>query len=432
MKPSSASLRSQISMKLRIPSARSLLSRESVLPVRRSVLSKEEERLADSEALLKMIEQSYCCAADQRVPDWTPMKVDRVVNESNDVKSFYLVPTHHRPLPRFQAGQHVAISNKQHIADHGLNFAPQSRCYTLSGISTPKIWRISVKRQQAPVDGSRDVSKSFSNYLHNYVKAGHALLVRGPSGHFTLQSAGDRPIVLLAAGIGVTPLISMIHESVHHYPQRPVFAFYQSQTPEQAALSSELALLAQQHSALKLSIAFSKVPQSQSATDPTGRIAFLGGRFATDDVVKRLPNRDNAHCFLCGPNQWMHDLVESLVNHGFERDRVHFESFGGVMPGRNSEADTSDTSSAEGSFTVSLRESKQTTQYESKCGSLLDQLQKSGADVLGGCRSGNCGTCMVKLLSGNVTHGSHTFKDLPAGWILPCVSKLTSDIELEV
>lgn len=418
-------------MKLQILSARNLLSRESVLPVRRLVLSKEEQLLADSEVLLKKIEQSYCCSADQNVPEWAGMKVDRIVNESSDVKSFYLVPTHNRPLPRFKAGQHVAISNKQHLADHGLNFAPISRCYTLSGVSNPKFWRISVKRQQASHDGAGDISKSFSNYLHNFVKPGHVLLARGPSGHFTLQAAGQQPVVLLAAGIGVTPLISMIHESVHHQSRRPVFAFYQTQTPEQAALSNELVLLVQQHSELKLTIAFSKVSKSQCSKDPTGRIEFLGGRLTADDLTSRLPYQANGHCYLCGPNQWMHDLVESLVHKGFDRDRVHFESFGGVMPGTSSEADTHDSSSGEGSFTISLRESQQSTAYESNCGSLLDQLQKSGADVLGGCRSGNCGTCMVKLLSGNVTHGKHTFKDLPTGWILPCVSKPTSDIELE-
>lgn len=381
------------------------------------------------QSLIEQIEASHRASTDPATTGWLQMTVTRIESESDDVKSFYLTTTNNRPLPKFDAGQHVLVSNNGHDAENAVDRRKSlSRCYTLSGTANPRYWRISVKRQPVP-EVSRD--QSLSNYLHQHVKVGDHLQVKGPRGHFTIQKAAQSPVLLFGAGVGVTPVVAMASELVSHEFERPIWIFYQTQSPEQAALAGELLQLAAAFPNVSLNIAFSKVGKI-GKNNRTSNVQFFGGRVAPLVLAEMTPHFQTGHCFLCGPAQWMTDTIDALEERGFCRNRIHYESFGSVLASGGENGAATEPGNVVNGFSVNCRDSKIALNFQDQQGSLLDQLQKAGADVAGGCRVGNCGTCMVRLLRGQIDPGTSNCPDLQAGWMLPCVAVPQSDIEVQV
>jgi uncharacterized protein len=376
-------------------------------------------------SLLAAIEQAYSTTIKSS-SDWMTMKVDRIVQESPSVRSIYLVPTLQRPLPMFQAGQHVVVSNRQHPAIEQQSIPPSSRCYTLSGVPNPNFWRVSIKRSSD--SEASNVNKSFSNFIHDHVKAGDCLQIKGPSGHFHYQPQTDRPVLLFAAGIGITPSIPIAVAALSASASRSVWLFYQSQNPEDAALSKEVLKLASANPNFHVTFAFSRVTAS-SGRSIEGNVELICSRLAPKEILKLANTYARGDCYLCGPTKWMQDLIEGLEAASF-KDHVYFESFGGNMPTSTIEEGLSNSTNE--SIEVKLLDSKRDIRFEANYGSLLDQLQKAGVDITGGCRVGHCGTCMTRLLAGEVCYDAEASSDLEAGWILPCIAKPKTAIELQL
>lgn len=378
--------------------------------------------------LIAKIEDSHRHSAAPNTLNWLQMRVERIENESDEVKSFYLAATNSRPLPKSLAGQHVLVSNSGHISseDAAAGRKPVSRCYTLSSTANPRYWRISVKRQAVP---GEFCEQSLSNYLHEKVSVGDHLQVKGPRGHFTIEKAGLAPVLLFGAGVGVTPVVAMATALAEQQSDRPIWIFYQTQTPEQAALAGELIRLTKDYSNVTLNVAFSKI-ENLGKGHRASNMQFLGGRVDPKKLAEMTPHFQTGHCFLCGPSQWMQDTIEALEQRGFAKNRIHYESFGSTLVTENTSTETSTTVSD--GFSVSCKDSKVALNFQVGQGSLLDQLQRAGADVAGGCRVGDCGTCMTKLLRGNLDRGATNCPDLQEGWILPCVAIPQSDVELQL
>ncbi len=196
-----------------------------------------------------------------------------------------------RPLPNFSAGQHIIVQPVEKFGEGEVNRASTSsliRCYTLSGLPNPRFWRITVKRQSDASDKDTLV-RSLSSYLHTCLKPGDQLRVKGPNGSFTLAGVEDAPLSFFAAGIGITPFISLAHDALTKLPHRSVQLFYQSQTPETAALSRELMQLARQYRSLQITVAFSKLNRAQATYDDSKRVRLVGGKFSPSEVVGALP-----------------------------------------------------------------------------------------------------------------------------------------------
>jgi nitric oxide dioxygenase len=229
-----------------------------------------------------------------------PMRVTEVVTESANVKSFRLVAADEKPLPAFQAGQYVSVAVDLPDGRH------QLRQYSLSDAPGVGSFRISVKRE----DGAGTPAGMVSNWLHQNVEAGSILQVSHPFGEFTPDTEGDQPIVLLSAGVGVTPMVSALKRIAAVNPQRRVIFAHAARDAAHHALRAEV-------EALK-----DVMPNLSVVTfyeDEQGRMD-----------VARLPAwpREQATVWLCGPHKFMQAQWLALLHAGVPAAKLQREVFG--------------------------------------------------------------------------------------------------------
>jgi nitric oxide dioxygenase len=229
-----------------------------------------------------------------------PMRVTEVVRESANVMSFRLVAADEKPLPAFQAGQYVSVAVDLPDGRH------QLRQYSLSDAPRIGSYRISVKRE----DGAGTPAGMVSNWLHQNVEAGSILQVSHPFGEFTPDTEGDQPIVLLSAGVGVTPMVSALKRIAAVNPQRRVIFAHAARDAAHHALRAEV-------EALK-----DVMPNLSVVTfyeDEQGRME-----------VARLPAwpREQATVWLCGPHKFMQAQWLALLHAGVPAAKLQREVFG--------------------------------------------------------------------------------------------------------
>jgi len=229
-----------------------------------------------------------------------PMRVTEVTRESENVMSFRLVAADEKPLPAFKAGQYVSVAVDLPDGRH------QLRQYSLSDAPGLDSWRISVKRE----DGADTPAGMVSNWLHQNVQAGSVLQVSHPFGEFTPNTEDEQPIVLLSAGVGVTPMVSAVKRIAAVNPQRRVIFAHAARNAAHHALRAEV-------EALKAIMPNLSVVNFYE--DVEGRM----------DLAK-LPlwKREEAEVWLCGPHKFMQAQWLSLLHAGVPAARLHREVFG--------------------------------------------------------------------------------------------------------
>lgn len=232
--------------------------------------------------------------------------VDRV-RETGDVTSFVLASRDGGPLPGFQPGQHLPIELR--VPGHRL---PATRTYSLSSAPGTGQYRISVKRMPHGV---------VSRYLHDCVGVGDVFNAAVPAGDFVLAAA-DRPVALISAGIGVTPMMSMLHQLAGD-ANRPVRFIHGARDGDHHALAAEARTLAEGLGHLSIHIAYSR----PAPTDVPGRDYDSQGRVNIDLVERLLPGLD-ADFYLCGPAAFLADLTVQLECRGVPAARIRTEDFG--------------------------------------------------------------------------------------------------------
>jgi len=163
--------------------------------------------------------------------------VAKIEQESSLATSLYLKPEDGKPFPGFQPGQHITV--RVHIKGRR---RPAVRCYSLSGPSGDDHYRITV-RQILASENESGKPGVVSTWLNEAIEVGDRIEVKAPSGSFVLDEASDTPIVLLAGGIGITPLLSMLHGVTKFPSGREVIMFYGSRNSEHHAFKQELAAI---------------------------------------------------------------------------------------------------------------------------------------------------------------------------------------------
>ena len=213
-------------------------------------------------------EAAAAAAAEAKRDAWRPCRVVRIEDESDVIRSFYLEPEDGDGLASFEAGQFLTIR----VTPDGCE-APVARTYTVSSAPHDALYRISVKRE--PPRKADLPAGLVSNHLHDTIKPGDLIETKAPRGGFTLDASENRPAVLLAGGVGVTPMISMLrhvaHEGLRTRHTRPVTLIHSAQTSAQRAFFNE---------AMELSVATGGVLPICLAHRSSG-----GGR----DARRRLP-----------------------------------------------------------------------------------------------------------------------------------------------
>jgi ferredoxin-NADP reductase/predicted pyridoxine 5'-phosphate oxidase superfamily flavin-nucleotide-binding protein len=233
--------------------------------------------------------------------------VDKV-RESDDVTSFVLEARDGAPLPAFEAGQHLPIQLE--VPGHE---QPVRRTYSLSNGPGGGYYRISVKREPCGVA---------SRHLHDRLEKGAFIDAHGPAGAFVLRKA-DRPTVLISAGVGLTPMVSMLHALNHGPLTKDIWFIHAARDGDHHPLSQEVRSLVAGHERVHAHVVYSRPRPG----DVQGIDFDSQGRVSSALVARLVPNLD-AEFYLCGPIQFMADMQSQMMAMGVPESRIHTETFG--------------------------------------------------------------------------------------------------------
>ena len=355
---------------------------------------------------------------------WREFRIASRVYE--DIKqsqcSFYLEPVDGLRLPPFKPGQFLTFQ---------LDSSTQTttRCYSLSDRPSAKHYRVTIKRLSAPLSQPALLPGLASNHFHNSVKPGDILRVRAPAGAFFVDPNPAHDIVLIAGGIGITPMLSMLLWCVDEQPMRGIYLYYGLRSGEEHIFKSQLVQLAATHPNFHLTVAYSQ-PQLQ---DKHGRDFQHQGHVDIELIKSTLPHGHHQF-YICGPAPMMESLVPALAEWGVASEDIHFEAFGPAsIRTISSSADTLQSTGQDvnaQSFEVQFLQSARTFNWTAASGNLLDFAEKNGISVDSGCRAGSCGACETKLIAGSVRYADKPDYDFATGNCLLCVGMPTTDVVL--
>lgn len=358
-------------------------------------------------------------AAETRFAAWKgtrPLRLAAVVDEADNVRSFYLTPDDDYSLAPFEPGQYLTLHLS--IADFD---RPLVRCYSLSDRPREDYYRLTIKRSLPPREHPDVPCGRASNYLHDHVRVGDLLQVAAPRGNFFLRPERKTPIVLIAGGIGITPLLSMINDLTHRGLTEEVYVFVGVRNGRQHPFKEHLEQLASEHPKLRLLVSYS-APRNH---DEPYRDFQHVGRVTIDHLREVLPS-NRFDFYLCGPGSMLEDLVEGLDAWGVPEERIHLEAFGPSTVRRTKKAESTGSI---GSF-VRFDRSDRVSEWKADCASLLDLGEAAGVPLVSGCRVGNCGACLVPL-DGKVQTLCEPGFPVPTGHCLTCISVPAGDVVLE-
>ena len=361
---------------------------------------------------------------------WSGLRAFRVArrtyeDDAQSQCSFYLEPVDGLALPDFKPGQFLTFS-LQLPAAPGTVARTITRCYSLSDSPTPEGYRVTIKRVVAPAEPAGVPDGASSSFFHDHVHTGNTLQVRAPSGHFYLDTEGLTPVVLIAGGIGITPMMSMLHWCAQHQPQRVVHLYYGVRNSAEHAYKAVLEDMAVQLPQLRLHVAYSK----SLATDREGADYQHPGRVDLPLLKQTLPH--GVHQFyICGPTAMMESLVPGLEAWGIASTDIHFEAFGPASVRSPKGAAKVQGDDAGLPVSVHFQRSGRTLNWTGKEGNLLDFAEAHGIQVESGCRSGSCGSCLSTLVSGAVDYDNPPDFDLAPGQCLLCVGKPREALALD-
>ncbi|MDH6265838.1 ferredoxin-NADP reductase/predicted pyridoxine 5'-phosphate oxidase superfamily flavin-nucleotide-binding protein/ferredoxin [Rhizobium sp. SG_E_25_P2] len=339
--------------------------------------------------------------------EWQRLTVTKIIDESTTIRSFYLEPAEGGALAPHLAGQHLPI---RLVVPGGES--PLIRTYTLSDAPSDGVYRISVRR-----DGL------VSRHLHDVVRVGDVIEARTPGGDFTIDAHATRPAVLLAGGVGVTPLISMLRhvvfEGVRKQRMRQVILFQAARSKQERPFDREIAELVDAgRGAIRLVRVLSDPVGAEKGRDydEAGRIDMA--------LLRRNLTFDDYDFYLCGPPQFAQALYDGLRAFGLVDARIHTESFGPSAVKRSSDANgvttvarrPQSTRSAAVLFVNSLKEARWTP----GAGTLLDLAEARGLQPEFGCRAGSCGACRSRLIAGEVAYVRDVTASVGEGEVLLC------------
>lgn len=355
------------------------------------------------------------------------LKVVAKIVESSLITSFKLEAADGSALPTFRPGQFLVFKIPSRDAKGYV-----LRNYSLSGAPDDlSHYRISVKRE--PSAGPGLPVGLGSNYLHDSVMVGDVLTADGPRGEFALDEVSDRSVVLLSGGVGLTPMVAMLHALAHRSDRRTLF-LHSCENGDVHALRDEVNGLIGQRPGLSAHFCY----RAPSAED---RIAnrFDSEGFITRDVMQSLLCLDDYDFYLCGPPPFMQAMYQSLRGLGVVKDRIAYEFFGPatvldteVKPKPIAPTVGAPPAPADGAITVEFRRSGIVAEWNASAQSLLAFAEDQGLTPDFSCRAGICGTCTSRVISGDVNYFEDPLEDVAQGELLLCCSRPKTAIVLDL
>jgi ferredoxin-NADP reductase/MOSC domain-containing protein YiiM len=353
-------------------------------------------------------------------PAWSgfrTLRVSRIDQESLAVFSLTLTSLDGRPLATPLPGQFVVLRLHPDPAA-----GPLLRSYSLSSAPEADHYRISIKREE---------HGAASSYLHNHIRVGDCLEVSAPRGTFTLRS-DERPTVLLSAGVGVTPVLAMLHTLVATGSTREVWWLYGARNGAEHPFARECDDLLRQ---LPRSCRYVVYSQA-SASEPSGGDFDARGHLDLD-VLTRLGVPPEADFYLCGPVAFLQDLTRGLLSLGVPSSRLHSEVFGAEgssTPGINEQrlSPHAPAGPAGKGPRISFARSGLSVDWASRYQNLLELSEACDVPVRWSCRTGVCHSCEVALIGGSVTYEPDPLDPPAIGNLLICCSRPQGDVVIDL
>jgi len=357
-------------------------------------------------------------AAHPAAPGFRPLLVTAIDQESADVLSLTMESADGQPLPEAMPGQYVVVRLQP------AGGPPLFRSYSLSGPVSTKRYRISVKVEPHGIAGT---------YLREHLRVRDRLEVSSPRGSFILQ-AGERPIVLLSAGIGATPVLAMLYALSMAESTQQVLWLHAARDREHHAFAAEARRLMRGLAAGRSYVCYSR----PDAHDKLGEDYDAVGHLSASALAALSLPRD-ADIYLCGPNRFMADMKEALAMLGVAPHRIHLEIFNGgesITPGVVS-ISTSPPHLPSGDSTtgplVSFARSGVAAHWNALAyQSLLELAEACNVPVRWSCRTGVCHTCESGLVSGAITYRPSPLENPADGNVLVCCSQPKGDVVVDL
>lgn len=352
-------------------------------------------------------------------PGFRPLKVTRIQPESDRVFSLSLAAADGSPLPSGLPGQYLTVK-----VAAGKDASPLIRSYSLSGEPGTGTYRVSVKVDPHGVAG---------NLLRAHLRTGDTLESAAPRGSFRL-SDGDNPVVLLSAGVGVTPVLAMLHALVRAESTRQVWWLHAAHDGREHPFAEESRELVR-----RLPNARSVVFYSRPAPGDLQGVDYTEAGRPSAERILGLGLPTDADAYVCGPDTFMDSVTTALIEAGLTASRVHTEAFGSgpsMTPGVKGRTVAPAAHQPPGPVgtgpEVSFARSGLTVPWNDTQESLLELAEACDVPVRWSCRTGVCHTCEIALMAGTVAYAPDPVEPPADGNILICCSKPTADVVLDL
>jgi ferredoxin-NADP reductase/MOSC domain-containing protein YiiM len=343
-------------------------------------------------------------------PGFRQLSVTAVHDESANIRSFTLTAPDGSVLPKWLPGQSIALRLRADSGNSAL-----IRNYSLSNQPGSAEYRIGVKREPHGVG---------SAHLHNHVKVGDTLDVAAPRGTFFLTD-GDNPAILLSAGVGVTPVLSMLHSLAGTH--RLVWWLHGARNRGEQAFAGEVNAQLERLPNSRFRVFYSRPAPAESQT--AERLSAAG--------ITALGLPDDADAYLCGPAAFMAELSTALAANGLDPARIHTELFGAaaaLTPGIATTAvPPHQPVGPRGTGPeVSFARSGIAAPWGPPSTSLLEFAEACDVPTRWSCRTGVCHNCETALLSGAVRYDPEPLDPPAEGNILICCAQPAEDVVVDL
>lgn len=352
---------------------------------------------------------------------WRPFVVSAIAHEAEDVRSFELRPKDGEPLAQYRAGQFLAVRLQTSAGKM------VTRTWSLSDYDeTGAAYRLTIRRNPTGLG---------SAHMHDYGKVGDTVDVRSPAGVFALDRSTVFRVVLISAGIGVTPLFSMLKAHAAREDAPPLLWIHSTRHGGTHALRAEADYIIRNNPHFRSHVVYT-APRSQDRNsidyDSSGRLTsglisqLLGENYICRPFgrVIELPSQAGLY-YICGPEEFEQSVRSALLGFGVDPAAIFAERFGRGLPDRVSPVSCSE---------VRFRRAGVTATWHSHDGlSLLELAEQQGLTPPSSCRAGHCATCETHLLSGEVTYNPEPRYQPGQGRALICCARPASEsVEMDL
>ncbi len=357
-----------------------------------------------------------------------------IITETHDVKTFRFVAD--PPLLfDYKPGQFVTldleIDGKQVMRSYSISSTP----------SRPHILEITVKRVPSPKDVADAPPGLVSNWLHDHLTVGSQVKLKGPMGKFTCADNLPQKLLLISAGSGITPMMSMSRWLCDTSAKVDVIFIHSGRSPRDFIFRHELESMAARYANFQLAVTMTRSEPGQVWQGYKGRFNEVMVQAIASDFKERT-------VYVCGPNPFMEGIKINLKALGFPMENYHQESFGSPKRKKKPQDSLIKKESIPKSApildTTENNTSVETTQTQSpivvfsKAGkeiscdeedTILEIAEQEGIELASGCRMGACGSCKLPLLEGEVNYD--TQPECEPGHLLSCIAKPIGRVVIE-